>query len=135
MRRRWRVEALIARLLFWGGTLSVLLVCGGLVLYAIRGGFHAQSIELHRVAQAGRYAHPREVFVSLSEVASGLEAHPVRPTAVIALGLTLLLMTPVLGVAVAIPGFLLERDYRYAVIASAVFALLVSGMLLAGGIG
>jgi uncharacterized membrane protein len=128
------VETLIARVLFWGGALSIILVSSGLVLYAARGGFHGHWIELHRPPYAGRHIHPREVFVSISEVARGLEAHPVRPTAIIALGLTLLLMTPVLGVAVAIPGFLMERDFRYATIATIVLVLLVSGMLLAGGI-
>jgi len=58
-----------------------------------------------------------------------------RPTAIIAVGLTLLLMTPVAGVVVAIAGFLADGDYRYAVIATIVFALLVLGTVLAGEIG
>jgi len=131
---RHAVETLIAQLLFWGGALSIVVVLSGLVLYAARGGFHDCAIELHRVANRAGQAHPREVFVSLSEVARGLDAHPMRPTAVIALGLTLLLMTPVLGVAVAIAGFLAARDYRYAIIATIVFALLVLGMMMAGRI-
>jgi uncharacterized membrane protein len=132
---RHAVETLIAHLLFWGGALSIVIVLSGLVLHAARGGFDDHAIELHRVAGGTGQAHPREVFVSLSEVARGLDAHPMRPTAVIALGLTLLLMTPVVGVVVAIAGFLAARDYRYAIIATSVFALLVLGMTMAGGIG
>ena len=129
------VETLIARLLFWGGTLSILIVLSGLGLYAARGGFNDRTIDLHRVVGTVGTAHPREVFVSLTEVAHGLEAHPMRPTAVIALGLTLLLMTPVAGVVVAIVGFLADGDYRYAAIATIVFALLVVGTVMAGGMG
>ena len=132
---RHTVEGLIAQLLFWGGIVSIALVVSGLALYAAHGGFHDRVIELRRTAQSEQPAHPREVFVSLTEVARGLGAHPVRPTAVIALGLTVLLMTPVLSVAVAIPGFLADGDYRYAAIAAVVFALLALGLLLTGGIG
>ncbi len=128
------VEALIARLLLWGGLLSIVLVLIGLGLYASHGGFHGQ-VELHRVERPARQDHPSEVFVSLSEVLHGLTARPVNPLAVIGLGLVLLLMTPVLGVALAIPGFLAAADYRYTAIASIVFAMLVVSVLLAGGVG
>jgi len=134
-RDRPAVETLVAHLLFWGGTLSILIVLSGLVMYAARGGFNDRTIELHRAADTVGTAHPREVFVSLTEVARGLEAHPMRPTALIALGLTLLLMTPVAGVVVAIVGFLADGDYRYAVIATIVFALLVLGTMMAHGMG
>ena len=134
-RDRPAVETLVAQLLFWGGTLSILIVLSGLLLYAARGGFTDRTIELQRVASMPGEPHPREVFVSLAEVVRGLQAHPMRPTAIIAVGLTLLLMTPVAGVVVAIAGFLADGDYRYAVIATIVFALLVLGTVLAGEIG
>ena len=130
-RDRPAVETLVAHLLFWGGTLSILIILSGLVLYAAHGGFNDRAIELHRAASWAGQVHPREVFVSIAEVARGLEARPMRPTAVIALGLTLLLMTPVAGVVVAIAGFLADGDYRYAVIATIVFALLVVGTVMA----
>lgn len=129
------VEALIARLLLWGGLLSIVLILLGLALYAGHGGFHGQVLQLHRVARPARQEHPAEVFVSLSDVLRGLGARPVDPLAVIALGLVLLLMTPVLGVALAIPGFLAAGDYRYTAIAGIVFAMLVVSVLLAGGAG
>ena len=129
------VETLIARLLLWGGLLSIALILLGLALYAGHGGFRGHVLELHRVVRPERQDHPAQVFVSLADVLRGLKARPVDPLAVIALGLVLLLMTPVLGVALAIPGFLAASDYRYTAIAGIVFAMLVVSVLLAGGAG
>ncbi|HEY7296198.1 MAG TPA: DUF1634 domain-containing protein [Dehalococcoidia bacterium] len=54
---------------------------------------------------------------------------------VISLGLLVLLITPVLRVAVSIVAFLIERDWLYTVITTAVLLLLLTGILLgrAGG--
>lgn len=133
-RHGFPVETLIARVLYWGGLLSIALVLLGLGLYASQGGFHAHMPAPHRVVGPDR-AHPPEVFVSLPEVLRGLRARPPDPLAVIALGLVLLLLTPVLGVALAIPGFLAASDRRYAAIATVVLAMLVLSALLAGGAG
>ncbi len=129
------VEALIARLLLWGGLVSIMLVLLGLAVYVGRGGFHGQVLEVHRVVRPAREDHPPDGFVSLGDVLRGLEARPIDPLAVIGLGLVLLLMTPVLGVALAIPSFVAAGDYRYTAIASIVFAMLVVSVLLAGGAG
>ena len=128
------VESLIARLLLGGGLLSIALVLLGLVLYAAHGGFASHFVELHRIVRPDRETHPAEVFVSFAEVAHGLTARPIDARAVIALGLGLLLMTPVLGVAAAIPGFLAAGDYRYAAIATVVLAMLVLSLHFAGGV-
>ncbi len=125
----------MARVLLWGGLLSIALVVLGLGLYAAHGGFHTHVLDLHRAVRAERHAHPPSVFVSLTEVVRGLSAHPLDPLAVVALGLLLLLVTPVLGVAVAIPGFLAVGDRQYAAIATIVLALLALGALLTGGLG
>jgi uncharacterized membrane protein len=111
---RLQVEGLVARVLLWGGLLS---------------------LALHRAVTPKRDARQPEVFVSLTEVFGGLATRPVDPLAVIALGLVLLLVTPVLGVALAIPGFLAVSDRRYAAIAAIVLTMLVLGTLLAGGVG
>ena len=129
------VEGLVARVLLWGGLLSIGLVVLGLVLYATHGGFHAHVLELHRAVRADREAHPPEVFVSVIEVVRGLSSHPIDPLAIIALGLALLLVTPVLGVALAIPGFLAAGDRQYAAIATVILAMLVLGAFLTGGLG
>jgi uncharacterized membrane protein len=125
------VEGLVARALFWSGLLSIAVVILGLVLYAAHGGFHAHVLDLHRE----RDAHPPTVFVSLTEVVRGLTARPLDPLAVIALGLILLLATPVLGVALAIPGFFAAGDRRYAIIATIILTMLALGALLTGGVG
>ena len=132
--REFAVEALIARLLFWGGLLSVALVVAGLALYAAHGGFHAHALAPQRPFGSPSM-HSPDVFVSLPEVFHGVAAHPPNPLAVMALGLVLLLCTPVLGVALAIPGFLIAGDRRYAAIATIVFSMLVLSGVLAGGAG
>ena len=128
------VEALIARVLLWGGLVSGLFVLLGLTLYAAGGGVSARVLELHRLGRPERLAHPPDVFVSLGEVFRGLSARPLDPLAVTALGLVLLLMTPALGVAVAIPAFVRAGDRRYAAIAGIVLAMLLVSLLLAGGV-
>jgi uncharacterized membrane protein len=54
---------------------------------------------------------------------------------VISLGLLVLLFTPVMRVAISIVAFLLERDWLYTVITTAVLLLLLTGIVLgkAGG--
>lgn len=132
---RLQVEGLVARVLLWGGLLSIALVVVGLGLYVGHGGFQAHVLDLHRAVRTERHAHSPEVFVSLAEVFRGLATRPIDPLAVIALGLVLLLMTPVLGAALSIPGFLTVGDRRYAAIATIVLTMLVLGALLTGGVG
>ena len=74
------------------------------------------------------------VFVSIRQVVDGMRRHPVDPLAVSALGLVLLMATPGLAVAVAIPAFVAARDFRYAGIASLVLAMLLVSLLLSGAI-
>jgi uncharacterized membrane protein len=134
-KRRVQVEGMVARVLLWGGLSSIALMLLGLALHAGHGGFHGHTLELHRPARLERDAHLPGVFVSVTEVFDGLAARPIDPHAVIALGVVLLLMTPVLGVALAIPGFLAAGDLRYGTIAGIVLAMLVLGALLTGGVG
>jgi uncharacterized membrane protein len=129
------VEWLIAQVLLWGGLLSGLLVLSGLVLYFVQGGFQGHVIELHWQTRPGAAGHPTGVFVSVREVLGALSARPADPLAIIALGLVLLLVTPVLGVAVAVPGFLRDGDRQYAGIAVIVLSMLLVSLLLAGGAG
>ncbi len=69
---------------------------------------------------------------SLSQVVQGLLI--LRPQAVIALGLILLIATPVTRVAVSIITFALERDRQYVVITSLVLAILLFSMFYLGSI-
>ena len=74
------VEALIARVLLWGGLVSGLLVVLGLTLYAAGGGFSARVLELHRLGRPERLAHPRPTSSSPSAKCSGVcrRAHWIR---------------------------------------------------------
>jgi uncharacterized membrane protein len=122
-------ERLVARLLLVGGVLGIAVIVFGLGLYAGQGGFR------HHVLRVDR-ALPGEpgVFVSIRHVVNGMRRHPVDPLAVSALGLVVLMATPGLAVAVAIPAFVAARDFRYAGIASLVLAMLLVSLLLAGAI-
>ena len=129
------VEWVIAQILLWGGLLGGLLVVLGLILFAGHGGFERPVLEVQRLIRPGRADHPPEVFVSVPEVLRGLRARPVDPLAVIALGLVLLLITPVVSVAAAIPAFFGKGDRHYAAVAGIVLSMLLISLLLAGGAG
>ncbi len=68
---------------------------------------------------------------TLNAVRVGLQIW--RPQAFIALGLLLLIATPVLRVAVSILGFALERDRKYVSITVAVLAILLFSIIFLGG--
>ena len=129
------IEPLIARVLFWGGLLGVGVMLAGLLLWAGRGGLQSQVLEVRRLIRPGRSGHPPDVFVSLSEIAGSLTTWPPDPLAVVALGMVLLLVTPVVGVAVAVPAFLRTGDRRYAAVAGIVLSMLLANLLFAGGAG
>jgi uncharacterized membrane protein len=131
---RERAGELIATVLLWGGLASIALVIVGVALYAGHGGFRGAVIQLHRVEQASQPGNVPGAFSSIAAVLRGLTARPFDPLAVVALGLVLLLMTPVAGVAVAIPVFLAERDYRYATVATLVLAMLILSLFMSGGV-
>jgi uncharacterized membrane protein len=126
------VERIVARVLMWGGLLSVSLVLGGLAIYALQGqpspGGVAQSL---RDQQAH---HPVEVFTSLGDIRRALFRRPPDGLAITALGLACLLATPVTAVGLAIPAFWREGDRQYAVIAAIVLSMLLVSLVLAGGV-
>ena len=68
---------------------------------------------------------------TLAQIGQGLLIF--RPQAVIALGLLLLIATPVTRVAVSILTFALERDRQYVVITGIVLTILLSSMFFLGG--
>lgn len=80
-----------------------------------------QLMSEHRVLVAG-------LPTSLGEVLAG--ALRGRPVAVIDLGLTVLILTPVLRVAFSAVFFALHGDRRYALISTTVLALLLLGFVL-----
>ncbi|HKW90680.1 MAG TPA: DUF1634 domain-containing protein [Methylomirabilota bacterium] len=124
------VEQLVARALMVGGLVGIALLLLGSGLYAAHGGFDQDPLHLTRPSGAA----PPGVFTSVRQVVNGIRTRPVDPLAVTALGLVVLMGTPVLAVALAIPAFLRAGDRQYAAIAAFVLTLLLVSLTLAGGI-
>lgn len=123
------VEHLVARVLLVGGLLGLALIALGLGLYAAHGGFHHHVLALTRPAGAPA---PPGVFVSLRQIVLGLRQWD--PLAIGALGLVVLMATPGVAVTLAIPGFVIAGDGRFALIASLVLTMLLVSLLLAGAV-
>lgn len=106
-----RLERAVHWALLGGLTASTALLLSGLVGAVARGGPRPDG--------------PPRPF---GEIARG--AARGDPIALMALGLPLLIATPVLRVAVLAVGWALERNWRFAAVACAVLALLVASFLL-----
>jgi uncharacterized membrane protein len=124
------VEHLVARVLLVGGLAGLVLIAVGLGAYAAQGGFHHQVLVLKR--EPG--APPPGVFSSLRQVVQGVRRRPIDPLAVSAIGLVVLMLTPGVAVAVALPCFVAAREYRHATIVAAVLSMLLLSLLLAGAV-
>lgn len=116
-------EEFTANLIGWilqgGVILSASIILMGFLLLPLRpGGFSVQ-----------RFLSFPQTF---SQVWAGLLV--LHPQAIIALGLLLLIATPVLRVAVSIVAFALERDRRFVVITALVLAILLLSNVLLGNI-
>jgi uncharacterized membrane protein len=129
LRASFSVEHLVSRILLFGGLLGIALALLGLVLYAAHGGFRHHVLDLRRPV-----GQPPGVFVSVRQVIDGLTGRPIDPLAVSALGLVLLMMTPAVAVATALPAFWWTGDRRYALIALVVLAMLALSATLAGSV-
>jgi uncharacterized membrane protein len=130
LRASFSVEHLVSRILMFGGLLGIGLVLLGLVLYAAHGGFRHHVLDLTRRPAS----HPPGVFVSVRQVTGGLASRPIDPLALSALGLLLLMVTPAVAVATALPAFWWTGDRRYALIALVVLAMLALSATLAGSL-
>jgi uncharacterized membrane protein len=119
----------ISNLLRTGVLISFLLVVVGTLLsFVHHPGYTTSTAELQRLTRPGA-AFPHR----FPEVAQGLRAG--RGQAVIAVGLLVLIATPVLRVAVSILAFWQEGDRKFVLITSVVLALLLASFFLgkAGG--
>ena len=114
-----RAEVVISNVLRGGVLLSAITITAGVLLFYVRSAQTAQGLLDHP------YPH------TLAAVFSGLALGD--PIAIIALGLLLLLATPVVRVAVSIFAFALERDWRYVAITALVLAILIASFLLGKG--
>ena len=123
------IERLIARILTFGGIVSIALVLGGLVVYAAEG--QPQAREIVRVMHNRETGLAVDVFTSLGDVRRALAQRPPDPLAITALGLVCLLVTPVVGVATATVAFWRSGDRDYAAISGVVLAMLALSFALA----
>jgi uncharacterized membrane protein len=118
------VERLVARVLMVGGAVSVAIMVLGLVV-----------LESHALATGTRLEVPRadgraaDVFVSIPQIARALAQWPPDPLAGIALGLAVLLLTPICGVVAALICFTRIADRDYLVICIVLLVELCCGVL------
>ncbi len=119
-----RVELLLSRLLRAGVVVSLLTVVTGLVMSFARHPDYSRSVEALE-----RLTHPDTAMArSLGDVWRGIAEG--RGQAVTALGLLLLIATPVVRVAASVVAYLVERDWTYAIITGIVLALLVVSFVI-----
>jgi len=110
-----RLETIIGRLLQTGVLLAAAIVAAGGVLYLVQHHFEPAS---YRHFVAGGPA--LQTFTGILQSAVHLNSE-----GLIQLGLVLLIFTPVARVAMAVVGFLMEKDRLYAVVSLIVLLILV----------
>jgi uncharacterized membrane protein YfcA/uncharacterized membrane protein len=110
---------IIGWILQGGVMLSASIILIGLIMLP----FHSKGFSV-----SGLLAFPQ----TFSQIWAGLLA--LQPQSIIALGLLLLIATPVLRVAVSIVTFALDRDLRFVVITVLVLVILILSNLLLGNI-
>lgn len=123
-----RFELVISELLRVGVTLSLATILVGLgLVFAHHPDFLRSSADLSRLTSPGA-ALPH----SLRDVIEGVRIWSGQ--AVVALGVIMLILTPILRVAVSIVAFAIERDRVFVAVTSAVLAVLLISLML-GKIG
>lgn len=123
----FRVELMISNLLRWGVAFSLMLLAAGTTLGFLQSGGYGQGGGTPEDFQQ-LLAHPDLSLLTFSGFLNA--AVHLRGEALIAPGLLLLIVTPLLRVAVSIVGFALERDRLYMAITSAVLALVLLSFAL-----
>ena len=119
-----RMELVISALLRAGVSISLgVILLGTLISFFHHPEYLTSTTELQRLTRPGA-AVPQTV----GGVVAGVGA--LHGPSIVALGLLLLMATPVLRVAVSIVGFALERDRLYVLITSTVLGLLILSLLL-----
>lgn len=128
------IELFIAHLLRWGVILSFAIVAIGIVLVVVTGQTGYQSIRLDDLNSIVQYhpGHP-DYPNALPDVLAGVIA--LKPYAIIALGLLVLIAIPVMRVAVSVLAFFVERDWVYVIITAFVLAMLMLSFALGAGGG
>jgi uncharacterized membrane protein len=113
------VELFIGRLLRIGVIAAACVAVAGGVVFLARHGAETPRYETFR----GEPAFLQHVTTVVQSAVAG------RTTAVIQLGLLLLIAVPILRVAVSIVAFVLERDWIYCGVTALVLAILLFALL------
>ena len=112
------VEQVVGRLLQAGVVLaSIVVVLGGTLLLA-RHGAEATAFSVFR----GGSSHLRSVGATIVGAVHG------QPSAIVQLGLVLLIATPVARVALTLAAFAAQRDRMYVAMTTLVLTLLLIGL-------
>ena len=112
------VEQLVGRLLQAGVVLASIVVGLGGTLLLARHGAEATAFSVFR----GGSSHLRSVSAAIVGAAHG------DPSAIVQLGLVLLIATPVARVALTLAAFAAQRDRLYVAMTALVLALLLLGL-------
>jgi len=113
------VEKIIGVLLRAGVVLAVAVVLTGAVLYLVRSG--EQKANYH-----GFHGQPTKLLSVAGTVGAAFGGDP---TAIIQLGLLLLIATPIARVIFSVFAFAVERDWMYVMITLIVLAVLLASLL------
>ncbi|MDQ2890143.1 MAG: DUF1634 domain-containing protein [Gemmatimonadota bacterium] len=122
---RWsdeHVELFIGNLLRWGVVLAAIVTAIGGAMFLIRHGGNVADYQVFR----GQPAYLK----SVTQVVRG--AANLDPTAIIQLGILLLIATPITRVALSLLAFFKQHDRTYVVVTAVVLALLLYSL---GGAG
>jgi len=122
-----RIEVLLSHLLRGGVVLSTLIILAGIVMTILRHPDYSSS----RHGLSGLARRDVQFPHSLGDVAEGL-GHG-RGMAVVAAGLLVLILTPVMRVAASVVAFAVRRDWTYTVFTLIVLILLLVSFALGKG--
>ena len=123
-----RIEMFIARLLRWGVLLSFVIVAMGLGIVVVTGNTGYHAVRLDDLDSIVQYRMPPDFPNTLGDVLNGVLA--LRPYAIIAFGLVILIAIPVLRVAVSVIAFAVEKDWLYVLITSFVLLVLLLSFVI-----
>ena len=122
-------ERLVARCVFWGGVASVALMLAGLGAVEIHAWTRGQPVEARRIVENRQVGRSVDVFVSVAQLSRALRQWPPDPVAVMTAGIITLLVTPAIGLAAALAGFIAARDGVYAIISTVLIGALLFGLV------
>ena len=119
-----KVELIISTTLRIGVITSIVIIAAGMVIsFVHHPDYLRDPAELQRLTAPGA-AFPH----TLSDVIAGVKE--LRGQAIVAVGLLVLLITPVVRVAISVVAFLFERDYAFTIITIIVLSLLLLSFVL-----